>query len=341
MRGILVLSAFLAGCAGSARCPESSGSRASGGGSQTPSCLATCPAGARPAPKGACTCEDGVVLEGACVSPKLAAAYCGKAAVVGAGGCVSVSCPSGRPHDETTGACLSSSSLREAAHDVELDDEHTLGCDDERVLLVSQGRAKCIDRESSCGRGARWADAGCVPLPPCPPGRLADGAACRPFVQHPAAEGSLVDVGLWVRLAIGPDGGPGTPEVCTAIARQPWLFGGVPGPSPAVLKAQISFVFPDNDVTRVHARFGLMDGNKHPAPAAAAELLEQSASPMVEALRSVGGLSTAASVTTTVTCRLLETADPVATALPNARPDAQPEAQPGAAPNADRALPKP
>jgi hypothetical protein len=203
--------------------------------------------------------------------------------------------------------------LREAAHDVELDDEHMPGCRDGRVLFVGQGHARCIDQASSCGRGSRWMGSGCGTAPACPPGQLADGAACVSFVRPGAARaGHIVDIGVWVRLTIGPDGGTGSPDVCAPIARRPWLFTGMVGPTPTLLKAQLTFVFPDNDVTRVHLQLGLSDGSKHPAPQAAAGLLEESAGPLLEALRSAGGMASAASVTTTVSCHLLETGDPVA-----------------------------
>jgi hypothetical protein len=199
------------------------------------------------------------------------------------------------------------------AHDVELDREHTLGCDDERVLLVDQTRARCIEPEASCGRGERRVDARCAAPPPCPPGQLADGKVCVPFVRPGAPEqGSVVDVGRWVGLALGPDGGQGTPDVCAPLARRPWLFSGLSGPSPTLFKAQITLVFPDNDVTRVHAEYGIVDASRRPGPDAALGLLEQSGAPLVEALRAAGGSSSAASVTTTVTCPLVDMTDPVA-----------------------------
>ncbi len=276
-----------------------------------------CPRGSRPGPTGHCTCSEGVVIAGACVPPKIADTYCGKGARYEHGACTPVACPGKRPRDETTGVCVSGAVWRELGRDVSQGEERAergLGCeDDDDVLLVDQGHVRCVARSSGCGRDAQWVDGGCAPRKlGCPPGSVADGEACTAFLRPGVdKEGAVVDVGLWVRLTLGADRAQGSPGICGVIARRPWLFAGMQGAVPSAFRAQITFVFPDNDVTRVHVRVAVTEEGRRPVPQAATLLLEQWASPLVEVVRSLGGTSSAASVTTNLGCRLLETHDPV------------------------------
>jgi hypothetical protein len=253
-----------------------------------------------------------VTLDGACVPPSLAAAYCGKAASYGEAACVPAECSWGGPADLATGACLSTSAVREIAAGAGLTvgAEDSVGCESGSLLSVEGGRLGCVPEEGSCGRGARWVEGGCSPPNTCPPGRLAGHAGCEGFLTAGGRDGQgvLVDVGAWTRLAIGPDGGEGAPGVCAPIAQRPWLFSGLEGAAPTELRLVFALVFPDNDVTRVHVQ---VTGAKP----LGTDFLERTAAPLVEALRSLGGTATAASVTTTVRCPLGNASPPVARPL--------------------------
>jgi hypothetical protein len=320
--GTGALTGALTACQPPATCPRAGSMGA---------CEAACPAGARiessKGPAASCACVDGVVLEGSCVTPATAAAFCGKAAGYQQGGCVPKPCPNGAL-DDVTGTCESPSDLREIGH---AEDGENLGCDDGTVLLVDPSHVRCVDEKASCPRGAAWTNGGCQPGPACPPGNLPGGlpdrGPCVPFLRTGTGSGTsggatvIVDVGTWARLALGPDGGEGTAALCSGVARRPWLFSALTGASPIRVRAEVTLTFPDNDVTRVHERVALWDLEHHALSEAATGALAQSARALVETLRSVGGLSSAASVTATVACSLLETSEPKG--VPLADTDAQ------------------
>jgi hypothetical protein len=100
-----------------------------------------------------------------------------------------------------------------------------------------------------------------------------------------------------------------------------------------VVRARITLVFPDNDVTRARAQVSLLslvslpDGARHeaafPGPAMATVLVEEGVEPLIDALRSVGGTASAASLTTTVACPIVPTEDPIALPRAHARDEPQ------------------
>ena len=51
-----------------------------------------------------------------------------------------------------------------------LAEQETLGCPAGAALVVAGPDLDCLPVEASCGRGARWSDAGCAPSAVCPPG---------------------------------------------------------------------------------------------------------------------------------------------------------------------------
>jgi hypothetical protein len=114
--------------------------------------------------------------------------------------------------------------------------------------------------------------------------------------------GPRVDVGSWVALAIGPDGGAGTDALCRPIARRPGAFGLSPGHAVEV-SLHVDFSIPDQDLTRLRAvvvgRDAATGASLSPAGAA---VVRGSVDSLAEALRNLGGEASAAAVAVTVRC---------------------------------------
>jgi hypothetical protein len=263
-------------------------------------------------PDAQCTCAPGAGTElvaGACASPAQAEAYCGKGARPDHGGCAPVTCPTSAPRttpaDLATGACLPVRALRDlaSAHDLVVGPDETLGCGEDDALVVEADRFGCVPLAASCGRGAHLRGRACVANGACPPGSLADHGGCSSFVSRAPSGAPIVDLGTWARLELGPDGGEGAPDLCAPLAQRPWGFtadNGVPMPT---LRIDVQLVLDDNDVTRVHARVAAVDASSNRAlPARAAGMVERTVGPLLDALRAVGGSSSAASVTLSVRC---------------------------------------
>jgi hypothetical protein len=115
----------------------------------------------------------------------------------------------------------------------------------------------------------------------------------------------IVDVGRWTRAALGPDGGEGAPRLCSVLAANPWSFDvGSGGVRP--LHLAVELVFPDNDVTQVTSRVTVDD-----APPAGAAAADRAVATLLVPLRSLGGTTDAASVSTRVTCTVRGGAPPL------------------------------
>jgi hypothetical protein len=146
-----------------------------------------------------------------------------------------------------------------------------------------------------------------------------------------------VDVGAWAALVLGPDGGPGSAELCLPLAQRPDAFGLSKGESTPV-RLLISLTIPDQDMTRVHARTLIQkdpswrkgpktqtgdgaktqtkdsDGDDHnrehgDSPVEAMSPVAQAAASaavetLVEALRGLGGEASASEVKVEVRCSI-------------------------------------
>jgi len=236
---------------------------------------------------------------GACVPPAVGDSYCGPAARLGADGCVFRQCPADERLDAVTGACLQRAAVSPGA-----------ACAGPRKPIIEQGRVVCVEPDAACPRGTRSvgdAGAGCARPPSCPPGSLWSGADCRPVVQRGArGDAPRVDVGGWAALVLGTDGGPGSPELCRSLALRPDVFGVVPA-GVATVRAQVTLVVPDQDLTRVYARVQgdvLGDGAGHALSGDAEALLAHAVDTLVEPLRGLGGEASAAILELQVKCKV-------------------------------------
>lgn len=224
------------------------------------------------------------LLLGACVSPAIAAKACGAAALATLDGCAPrPPCEPGRARDLETGECL----------------PHR----DTRAIATSLGLLVGEDELLSCPDGGQLATGAVEDTPPgprigCLPARLGRSVVC-PVGELPGpsgpcqrvGDGARIDVVRWLHAAIGPDGGAGAPPLCAALAQSP---GALANAGPREVRVQVAVVFPDNDVTQVSATV-------HGAGAGPGEL-EHVVAPLIEALRSLGGVASQASIITAVRC---------------------------------------
>jgi hypothetical protein len=209
---------------------------------------------------------------------------------------------------------LSARALRDVASrtNLELAGDETVGCGDGGALLAEGNSVACVPERGACGRGQVW-EGGCVAAVTCPPGSLPSERACVAFIDGSDRGTPIVDIGAWTRLELGPDGGDGAKALCAPLAQRPWRFLASEGAAPRELWVVVEIIVPDNDVTRVHARVAARLGNAGLADDMVGQLVERTVEPLVEVLRSVGGVANAAGAQTTVRCSLPLSRDPVAT----------------------------
>jgi hypothetical protein len=127
--------------------------------------------------------------------------------------------------------------------------------------------------------------------------------------------GSRVDVGAWAALALGIHGGRGSDALCQPLAARPSLFGAALGPglraadagvAEAAVHVAVSIALPDQDVSRLHAEVHARGPDGGPVSPAAEALVSASVGTLLEALRSLGGEASAASVELEVSCTVGE-----------------------------------
>lgn len=259
-----------------------------------------------PAPVAGCAPQE-FAIAGVCMAPDEAARYCGKGAHPEGGGCRPVACTEGEPIDLSSGECLPLLSLRRLVTEQggSLTGDSGVGCKLPEAGLVVEGSSlACLARPSFCGRGARWKDNACHPDPTCPLGAIADlEGACVPVVRRSGPD-TIVDVGAWIRVVIGPDGGDGTPTVCGPLVARPWRAG-VISHGNAIVDVQLDFVFPDNNVKDAKISIaGHKQADPHNVEASTSVPIARYMEPVTEALRSLGGTSNAASASVRVRCPL-------------------------------------
>jgi hypothetical protein len=255
---------------------------------------------------GRCACERGTVqLLGACVSPHVADAYCGKEARFQGGACVFVPCPEPRALDVVRGVCVPALGLAEAAaaqHTTLFPDE-TLACRDNRPPVIEGSHAVCLPREAGCPRGSRWVARKCVAEATCGPGEVTEAGRCKSVITRGPGR-SIVDAGGWLRGAVGPDGGAGSSHFCAPLARRTVALGIESGQT-MLARFTVELVFPDNDLSSLYSRItAIDDATARPLPDPGIALVEESSRPLFDALRALGGESNAAAARTTVRCVL-------------------------------------
>jgi hypothetical protein len=267
----------------------------------------TCPPGARGGPSG-CACRGDLrPLLGACVAASVAADACGPSCFATAVGCVErTPCDPGRARDLGSGECLARRDVRglAASLGILVGDDDLLGCPPASELVTVDGsrdqgtpRLGCVPR--GCGpRPSSDARASCpagsvhaAPARGAPDPRGA--APCVPiFGRGAPGSAAEIDVARWVEVAIGADGGPGAPPLCSAWGRSAAFLGDA---TPTEARFVITLAFADNDVSLVSAAVRTSD-------AAAATQLDRALRPSIEALRALGGTANQAAVTTAVRC---------------------------------------
>lgn len=237
-----------------------------------------CPPGAELGRSG-CTCRPDLrPVLGACVSLRTAADFCGPTALPTDLGCSPrPPCEPGRALDLGSGACLPRLEVRAIAVGLGI-----LVGDDQRVGCPRGG----LLAASSDGAGGP-SKLGCIQGPSAPPGRTcpagavaaADGSCVRVY------DGRSVDVAGWLHAVVAP-APPAASPLCEALARGPDALS---SQRPAASGAGVSLVFPDNDVSQVRL-------------SSTAPELERAFSPMIEALRSLGGTASQAALSLRVSC---------------------------------------
>jgi hypothetical protein len=115
----------------------------------------------------------------------------------------------------------------------------------------------------------------------------------------------LIDLGAWVALVLGVDGGPASSDLCRPLEARPRALGLPPG-GVLALRLHIMLSVPDDDITRLSAEVsmqGLAATGATPTPAFAA-LVDRSVASLIEPLRGLGGETTAPRVDVNLLCQL-------------------------------------
>ena len=231
-----------------------------------------------------------MLLLGACVAPSVGDAYCGPGARYGTGGCAFVKCNEGYELDLSTGSCVRNVSVVHV-------------CLTPGAAVIESGEERCLPPEVTCPRGTRRDGWSCVRPRDCPAGTIPTKDGCRSVVSNQAARGTpRVDVGAWTALVVGTDGGSGSPELCRPLALHPTALG-VPAGGVANLELRVALSIPDADVSRVHAAVSVPQPPNPTSGQGSAEAMASAAlAPLVEALRGLGGESSATDVEVQVFC---------------------------------------
>lgn len=232
---------------------------------------------------------------GGCVAPRTAADHCGAASIATDQGCVArPPCDAGRARDLVTGECLPRRQVRALASSLGIlvADDEILGCPSGGELATASGSGDGTARLACLG--ARPAASPALARA-CPAGAVAvAGETCaRVF------DGARVDVARWLHAVVGADGGEGAPPLCGALARSAGALGAL-ADRPLHPWLTVTLSFPDNDVSLVVA-----DARVGPPVVAGADTtveLHRAITPMIEALRSLGGTASQASIATAVRC---------------------------------------
>jgi hypothetical protein len=212
-----------------------------------------------------------------------------------------------------TGTCLGTLAVRAIAakEHVLLQESQKLGCHDGSVLFIAHGAAGCRP------------DGGTPNAPGCQPGQVHDGSACIPFVRPAQGDGYTVDIATWTRAAFGADGGAGSPELCSRLERDPGVLGVGVG-TQAWVHLSLEVVVPDNDLTQLHTRaegsvewaagaeFPSSPALRRPLSPDGNAFMNAVSQSLTDTLRSVGGTSTVASLTTEVRCAIRAGSIPLA-----------------------------
>jgi hypothetical protein len=176
-------------------------------------------------------------------------------------------------------------------------------CGEHERPLVENERLSCVPPDATCPRATRRTGDRCRRPAACPPGSLPDQDSCRPVVLAGARDRSRVDVGVWTALALGIDGGPGTPALCQPLSQRPTLFGVTPE-TPLHVDIGVTLTLPDQDISALSAQITATDSRGVPLSADADAAVVDATMALLELLRGLGGESSAAAVGVHVRCEI-------------------------------------
>jgi hypothetical protein len=260
-----------------------------------------------------CVCDAGrIALDGQCMLPAEANAYCGKGFRFENGGCVAITCGATDVLDVGTGQCVPRQQVATSIG-VQVGEGQQLGCAAGSRLVVEGGTAACVPESQTCARDQLWNGQACVKSAQCPTGQVFDAqtAKCVAYAQGEGSANVAVDVRQWAAANYGPDGGPGSSKFCSQFARKPWAFGIAEGQQ-ATLRVAIVLAFPGGKIAtgsvQTSPSYTVSSATVPPKGAAA---VQEAAQSLFTTLQLGGGQPTAESVTTTVQCVIVNASKPI------------------------------
>ena len=171
-------------------------------------------------------------------------------------------------------------------------------CGPDATLFLDHGRRICGTGDAGCPRGARRSGGVCGRSEHAVPRRVASGpaiAGCRPIVVRGPSK-RRVDVGGWAALAIGTDGGFGSPDLCRPLEQEAQVFDAAGSSGGPPIRVRIALQFPDQDLSRESARIDAWDAQGQALHRDASRVVERAVTTMAELLRSLGRSNCSASV---------------------------------------------
>jgi hypothetical protein len=265
-----------------------------------------------------CRCLPGRALVGGqCLSPSVAAAYCGPGFRFENGGCSPNACRPGDELDHATGMCIAHEQVNQVATNlgVTVGAGQKLGCPAGQKLFIDGPNAACVPLAQTCAPDEAFDGRACVKLAKsCPEGSAWDEreARCVAFARQSPSEGLAVDVAQWAHASFGPDGGNGTPRFCNAFTKKPWAFGISEG-SAALVRIAVTLTFADGQIAKGSpATAAAFAASGAPVPPKGAGEVQAAARAVFAPLAEQGGRTSSQSVTTTVKCTVVNAARPQA-----------------------------
>lgn len=276
----------------------------------------TCPDGASyDVGQKRCTCNPGrVSLDGQCLTPQQANAFCGRGFRYDGGGCVMIHCPTDQEMDYATGQCIPKQRVDQVAANmgVQVGAGEKLGCPAGTKLVIDGDAAACVPLSQTCAPDETWNGTACVKAAQCPTGSVFDPntGQCVAYAESADEDELSVDVVQWAQANYGPNGGNGTTKFCGQFARKPWSFGVSEGTT-AAIQISVALVFPDARVAAGQVRTAThfaASGNAVPPRGAAA--VQEAAENLLTTLRGGGGQANQPAVNTAVRCLVVNAAKP-------------------------------
>ncbi len=260
-----------------------------------------------------CVCSAGyLVVGGRCLTQVEANNYCGRGMMWSPQGCQKMVCNAGFVIDLELNQCVPKALVDQKAG---VGPNETLSCPQGTQLVVNGGLSSCVPNDQLCSRDEAWNGQACVKVPQCPTGFDLDRQTmqCVAVQKPPEGNDSLgtVDLASWSRTNFGTSGGLGAPGFCSQLAKKPLSFGVLPGGSIRVV-ATVQLAAPGGLVenTTVHTS-GLVEASRQPVTPKGALELQVAADGLVQSLRAQKAKASVPELTTTVTCLIVNGAQPV------------------------------